>query len=145
MTSEILKQEFVEMFEKIQLNKGLTADSAMIYYRALDDIERLKRELKKSDEIIKDQRDQIGEIQSKFENQCGEIEKLTKQLSDIENREARCSQLESDNRIERLKTEHYKDRVKDYKQMFDQVFRNVEIRKSIFNDRSLTRPNEEQS
>ena len=120
-----LHDDIVKLISMASLNGTLTSEAVVYFKNTLDENKKLQNANNSQKEIIIQKNQELSELKSKYD-------KLKSLENEILNREKQI--IEREKNITKLECslEMEKERVKDHKEMFSLIFRNIETRRNVF-------------
>ena len=136
-----LTEDLDKLIRQAALDGSLTKDAVDMFHGVLKENDDIKKDLEKQNKDLSNMQKERDALSASFAQ-------ISTKLSDYQTRERELEEREQENLKLQLEAKHQGERVEDHKEMVKLVFRNLEVRRSVFpvqpsqniNDQGITAP-----
>lgn len=126
MSTEQVSAELLKIVNKAAIDGTLTSQAAKQVREALEDNEKLRT-------MAADQDRGIQALKAEINILKGQEATLTSRIQRVTDREIAATKREETMLRLELEAAHHKQRVEDHKEMVRLIFRNIDVRRNVFN------------
>jgi len=120
-----------KIIQKAGIDGTLTEEAVGFFNKTIEKLKSLKVELEESKRIYES-------LNKNFNGKCEQLEKVTAALKAYNDREDELETREKEMLKLELTAQYERERVDDHKEMFNVVFRNIEVRRGVFTPYAAT-------